>query len=89
MNMCECAYTHHTYTAYRGQVCCIASRQALLPHLASCSLDTEDISLGLTWPGWEMKLTTHPSQVLRLRMRGAVPPLFQVPSWYAQVKLVI
>jgi len=29
-----------------------------------------------------------PSQVLMLRMRGAVPPLLQMPSWYAQVKLV-
>lgn len=48
----------------------------------------EDLSLGVTWPGWGMKLATHPNLVLRLRMRGAVPPLLQMPSWYAQVKLV-
>jgi len=37
------------------------------------------LSLGIKWPG--MKLTTHLHLAQRSRMRGAIPSLYNTPSW--------
>jgi hypothetical protein len=40
----------------------------------------------LEWSDWGVRLTTHFHLVLRLRISGAISPVFYTPSWRGQVK---